>query len=246
MKLQFPSLALRLAAVALAASTLGGCAAVVVGAAAGGALMATDRRTSGAQIDDETIEVRAALRLGEVLGDRAHINVNSYNRQVLLTGEVPSEQAKQQAEQVAGRVDNVRSIVNELAVMPPSSLPQRSSDTLVTGKIRASLVDASDLQANSFKVVTERGTVYLMGRVTQREAERGTLIARQTSGVGKVVRMFELVTPEDLRQMGIAVPAAPAPAPAPAPMATNPATAMPPPTTTLQTESSGAVATPVR
>jgi osmotically-inducible protein OsmY len=245
MKLQFPSLTLRLVAVAVAVASLGGCAAVVVGAAAGGALMATDRRTSGAQIDDEAIEMRAASRLQEALGDQAHVNVNSYNRQVLLTGEVPSEQAKQQAELVAGRVDNVRTVVNELAVMPATSLPQRSSDTLITGKIRASLVDASDLQANSFRVVTERSTVYLMGRVTPREAERGTLIARQTGGVSKVVRMFELVTPDDLKQMGIAVPAAPAPAPAPA-AAVNPATANPPPTTTLQTESSGAVATPVR
>jgi len=246
MKLQYPSLALRLAALAVAASTLGGCAAVVVGAAASTALMATDRRSSGAQIDDETIEVRSALRLGEALGDKAHVNVTSYNRQVLLTGEVASEQARQMAETIVGRVDNVRTVVNELVVSPPSSLQQRSTDTYLTGKIRASLVDASDLQNQAFKVVTERNTVYLMGRVTPYEAERATLIARQTSGVGKVVRMFELVTPEDLRAMGIAVPAAPAPAPAPAPAAVNPATAMPPATTTLQTESGGAVATPVR
>ncbi|NML48559.1 BON domain-containing protein [Ramlibacter sp. G-1-2-2] len=245
MKLQYPSFALRLAAIAVAASTLGGCAAVVVGAAAGTALMATDRRSSGAQVDDETIEVRSALRLSEALGDKAHINVTSYNRQVLMTGEVPSDQAKQMAETIVGRVDNVRSVVNELAVAPPSSLQQRSTDTYVTGKIRASLVDASDLQNQAFKVVTERGTVYLMGRVTPYEAERGTLIARQTSGVGKVVRMFELVTPEDLRALGITAPAAPAPAPAPVPAA-NPATAVPPATTTLQTESGGAVATPVR
>jgi osmotically-inducible protein OsmY len=215
---------------ALLVTTLAGCAPLIVaGAAAGTALMVTDRRTSGAQIDDEAIELRSASRLREAIGDRAHINVTSYNRQVLLTGEVPNDATKQQAEQIVARVDNVRGIANELAIMTATTLPQRSGDVLITGKIRASFVDASDLQANSFKVVTERGTVYLMGRVTQREAERATSIARQIAGVQRVVRMFEIVTPEDLRQSGISVPggataapvtvapAAPAPAAAPAP-----------------------------
>jgi osmotically-inducible protein OsmY len=193
----------------LAATLLAGCAPLIIAGAAGSALMVTDRRTTGSQIDDETIELRAATRLREAMGDRGHINVTSYNRQVLLTGETPTEALKQQAEQIVSRVDNVRSVINELAIASPTTLPQRSADVLITGRIRASFVDASDLHANSFKVVTERGTVYLLGRVTQREAERATNIARQTNGVQRVVRAFEIVTAEDLRAIGINVPNAP-------------------------------------
>jgi osmotically-inducible protein OsmY len=225
---RFRSLPLVSLAAAVLASTLAGCAPLIVaGAAAGTALMVTDRRTSGAQIDDEAIELRAGARLREAFGDRAHINVSSYNRQVLLTGEVPSEQAKQQAEQVVARVDNVKGVVNDLAVMAPTTLAQRSNDVLITGKVRASFVDASELQANAFRVVTERGVVYLMGRVTSREAERGTQIARQINGVQKVVRIFEIVDPAQLQQAAPATvaPASVAPAAAPAPAAA--ATPMP-------------------
>lgn len=233
----FSSLPLASLAAALLATSLAGCAPLLVGGAAvGTALMISDRRSSGSQIDDEAIELRAATRLSEAFGDRAHISITSYNRQVLLTGEVPSEAAKQQAERIASSVDNVRAVVNELGVMAPTTLPQRSADALITGKVRASLVDASDLQANVFKVITERGTVYLMGRVTAREAERATAIARQISGVQKVVRIFEVMSFEEMRQAGVPAPAtpatvAPAAAPAPAPQ---------PPS------SGGAVVTPVR
>lgn len=204
MKIRFSrSLPVTALAVVLAAGTLAGCAPLLIGGAAvGTALMVTDRRTSGAQIDDEAIELRAGARLREALGDRAHINVTSYNRQVLLTGEVPNDAARQQAEQIASRVENVRGIVNELAAMPPTSLGQRSNDTLITGKVRASFVDASDLQANAFRVVTERGVVYLMGRVTQREADRATQIARGINDVQKVVRVFEIVSPGELPPSG--------------------------------------------
>ncbi len=187
-------------AVTLAAS-LSACAPVVVGGAVVGSLVAVDRRTSGAQLEDEGIELRAATRIRENLGDRAHINVTSYNRQVLLTGEVPTAQDKQLVEQVVSRVENVRVIVNELGVMGNSSFTQRSSDTLVTGKVKAGLVDARDLYASAFKVVTERGVVYLMGRVTQREADRGTDIARSVSGVQKVVRVFEIISEEELQAL---------------------------------------------
>jgi osmotically-inducible protein OsmY len=229
-------------AAALLAGTLAGCAPLIVaGAAAGTAIMATDRRTSGAQIDDETIEVRAASRLRDAFGERAHVAVSSYNRQVLLTGEVPSDAVKQQAEQIVARVDNVRAIVNDLAVGTPTTLTQRSGDALTTGKVRASFVDAADLQSNAFKVVTERGTVYLMGRVTQREADRATNIARQVSGVQRVVRMFELVSPEDLRASGVNVEGSSAPAAtvAPAPAAVAPAPAPEP-------APGGVVTSPVR
>jgi osmotically-inducible protein OsmY len=183
------------------AATLSACAPVMVGGAVMGSLVAVDRRTSGAQLEDEGIELRAAARIRENLGDRVHINITSYNRQVLLTGEVPSAQDKQLAEQVVSRVENVRAIVNELGVMGNSSFTQRSNDSLITGKVKAALVDARDLYASAYKVVTERGVTYLMGRVTQREADRGTDIARSTSGVQKVVRMFEIISEEELRAM---------------------------------------------
>ena len=193
-------IALALAAGA-AITTLSACVPLIVGGAVvGGTLVATDRRTSGAQLEDEGIELRGTNRLREALVERAHVNVTSYNRQVLLTGEVPTEQDKVLAEQVVSRVENVQKIVNELAVMGNTSLVARSSDTLVTGKVRASFVDAKDLYANSFKVVTERGTVHLMGRVTQREADRATEIARSVSGVQKVVRIFEVISDAELQR----------------------------------------------
>jgi len=185
----------------LVGAALSACAPVLVGGAVMTGMSASDRRTAGAQLEDERIEVRGATRIRENLGERVHINITSYNRQVLLTGEVPNEQDKQLAEQVVARVENVRTIINELAVLGPSSLTQRSSDALVTGRVKSNLIDARDLSSNAFKVVTERGTVYLLGRVTAREADRATDLARHTSGVQKVVRLFELISEEDLLEM---------------------------------------------
>ncbi|WP_431098785.1 BON domain-containing protein [Polaromonas aquatica] len=185
----------------LIGGTLTACFPLVVGGMAGGALVATDRRTSGAQLEDEGIELRAASRIRTNVGDRVHVNLTSYNRQVLLTGEVPSAQDKQLVEQIVSRVENVTSVVNELAVMGNSTLTQRSSDTFVTGRVKAMLVDARDLSLNAFKVVTERGTTYLMGRVTQREADRATEVVRSTPGVQKVIRMFEIISEEELARM---------------------------------------------
>ncbi|TFZ07052.1 BON domain-containing protein [Ramlibacter henchirensis] len=186
-------------AAATLAATLSACAPLVLGGAAVGTMVAVDRRTSGAQLEDEGIELRAAARLRENVA--GHINVNSYNRQVLLTGEVPREQDKQLVEQIVSRVENVKGIVNELAVMGISSLAQRSADTLTTGKVKAAFVDDKELSANAFRVVTERGTTYLMGRVTQREADRATQVARSVGGVQRVVRVFEIITEEELRQI---------------------------------------------
>lgn len=202
----------KLSATVLGLAVLGGalsaCAPIMLGGAAMGALVATDRRTSGAQLDDEAIELRSVGRINENLGDRVHLNVTSYNRQVLLTGEVPSPQDKQLVEKIVSGVDNVRAIVNELAVLDGSTLTQRSSDALITGKVKAAMIDSQDLFANAFKVVTERSTVYLMGRVTQREADRATEIARSTSGVRKVVRLLEIISEDELQRT------LPAPAPA--------------------------------
>jgi osmotically-inducible protein OsmY len=180
------------------AMVLSGCAPMIVG----GAVVATglsvlDRRTTGTQLDDESIESRGLSRLQERLGDRAHVNVVSYNRQVLLTGEVLSDQDRRLAEQAIAGLDNVRSIINELAVLGPSTLTQRSSDAGVTLRLKTGMIDSHDLNAHVIKVVTERGVVYLMGRVTEREADRATDIARRTSGVQKVVRLFELISEEE-------------------------------------------------
>ncbi len=187
--------------VASLGSLLSACVPLVIGGAAvGGALVATDRRTSGTQLEDEGIELRALGRINENLGSRVHVNVTSYNRQVLLSGEVPSAQDKQLVEQIVSRVENVRTVANELAVLGASSLTQRSSDSLITGKVKAAMVDSKDLFANAFKVVTERGIVYLMGRVTQREANRATDIARSTGGVQKVVRLLQIISEEELQR----------------------------------------------
>ncbi len=193
---------------------LAGCLPLVVGGAVvGGSLVATDRRTSGAQLEDEGIELRSVNRLRDAYLERVHINVTSYNRQVLLTGEVPSEADKVRAQEIVSRVENVRTIVNELAVLGNATLTSRSSDALVTGRVKASFVDAKDLYANAFKVVTERGTTYLLGRVTQREADRATEIARTTPGVQRVVRVLEIISEEELRRL-LPQPAKPSAAPA--------------------------------
>ena len=190
-------------AAALAASTLlGACAPLIVGGAmVGTTLMVSDRRTSGTQVEDQTIELKALTRVREVVGDRGHVNTTSYNRLVLLTGEVQTDADKAAVEQAVARIENVRSIVNELAVMGASSLTSRSSDTILTSKVKASFVDAKDIFATAFKVVTERGTVYLMGRVTEREATRASDIARGVSGVQKVVRVLEVITEAELAEV---------------------------------------------
>ena len=186
---------------ATAAISLAACVPLMVGGAVMGTLVATDRRTSGAQLEDEGIDLRSANRIREALGDKAHVNINSYNRQVLLTGEVPTAQDKQNVEQIVSKVDNVRSIVNEIAVLGNTTLGQRSSDSLVTAKVKAGLVDAKDLFAGAFKVVTERGTTYMLGRVSQREADRAAEVARSVGGVQKVVRIFEIISDEELKSL---------------------------------------------
>lgn len=183
-------------------AALSACAPLVLGSAAvGTALVATDRRTSGAQLEDEGIELRSSNRLADALAGRGHLNVTSYNRQVLLTGEVPTEQDRLTAEQVVAKVDNVRTVVNELGVMGNSTIGQRSSDSLVTGQVKAALVDSRDLYPSSIKVVTERGTVFLMGRLTTREQTRATEVVRGVNGVQKVIRAFETISEEELQRL---------------------------------------------
>ncbi len=182
-------------------TTLSACAPVLVGGAVMGSLVASDRRTAGSQVEDEGIEQHTDAAIRDNLSDQVHINITSYNRQVLLTGEVPSLQERQRLEQVVAQVENVRAVVNDVAILGNSTLSQRSSDTLVTGRVKAALLDAKDLSTNAFKVVTERGTTYLMGRVTQREANRATEVARSTSGVQKVVRVLEIISEAELQNL---------------------------------------------
>jgi osmotically-inducible protein OsmY len=186
----------------LAAASLGGCAAVMVGGAVGTGMMVADRRTAGAQVEDQSIELKAATRIQDTVGDRGHINVTSYNGTVLLTGEVATEADRGAVEQAISRIESVRWVVNELAVMPPTSLTDRSNDSFLTSKVKATYFDAKELQANTLKVVTERSTVFLMGRVTEREASRAAQLARGVSGVKKVVRVFEILTEAELADLG--------------------------------------------
>jgi osmotically-inducible protein OsmY len=181
---------------------LQGCAPILIGGAfIGTGMLASDRRTSGTVVEDEGIELKAAARLRENLGDRVHVNITSYNRQVLISGEVPNAQDKQLVEKIVSGVENVRNIVNELGVMGNSTLAQRSSDVVVSSRVKARLVDAQDLSANAFKIVTERGVVYMMGRVTQRESTRATDIVSSTSGVQRVVRLLEIISDAELSRL---------------------------------------------
>ena len=204
----FHSPVVAILAVAALAGALSACVPLVLGGAALGTMMAVDRRTSGAQLEDEGIELRSASRLRTELGDRTHVNITSYNRQVLLTGEVPNERDKQAVEQVVAGVDNVKSIINELAITGISNFRGRSSDVLLEGKVKATLVDARDVFAGAIKVVAERGNVYLMGRVSLREADRVTQLTRTVSGVQRVVRVFEIISEEELQR--VAAPPRPA------------------------------------
>ncbi len=194
-----------LAAVAAGLTLMSACAPLVLGGAmVGGALVATDRRTSGTQLEDQAIEIKASSRIGTATGNRAHVNVTSYNRTVVLTGEALSEADRAAIEQAAKGVENVKAVHNEVAVMGASSLTSRSSDTLVTTRVKASLVDAKDIQGTAMKVFTERGVVFLMGRVTEREAAAATAIARGVPGVLKVVRVFEVLSEAELAALGAA------------------------------------------
>jgi len=185
------------------------CAPLVMGGAmVGSALVAIDRRTTGTQLEDEGIEFKASARIREQLGDRVHVNVNSYNRLVLITGEASSEADRSALTAIAKGVENVNNVLNETAVMGASSLSSRSNDLLIATKIKARLIDAQDLVTNSLYVVVERGSVFLMGRVTEREASHAADIIRSVGGVQKVVRAFEIISEEELARI------APKPTPA--------------------------------
>lgn len=184
----------------LAAGTvpaLQGCFPLVATGAMVGASVAADRRTSGAIVEDEGVEWKTANRLRERFGDAIHVNITSFNRNVLLTGEAPNDATKAEIERIAAGVPNIRGVVNEVQVAGNSSLSSRANDGLITSKVKARFLDMATFGVEHVKVVTEAGTVYLMGLVTRREADAATDIARTTAGVRKVVRVFEYISDDE-------------------------------------------------
>lgn len=169
------------------------CVPVVIGGAAAGGAMAADRRTSGIYVEDENIELKAIKKMETNLGENAHVNITSYNRNVLLTGEVPEAAAKVKAESLIKEIPNTRSITNEIAVGPKSSVGSRANDAYLTSKVKTKFVTENKFAANLVKVITENSVVYLMGIVTQTEADAAVEIARTTDGVTKVVKVFEFM-----------------------------------------------------
>lgn len=186
---------------ACAAVGLSGCVPLVAVGVGAGTLMIVDRRTSGAYYEDETIEWKTRNAIGSRYAGRADISPTSYNRNLLLTGQVPDEATRREAEELVRQLPNVRNVTNELQVASVSDLTAQSNDAYITSQVKARFVEAKRFSANHVKVVTEAGTVYLMGLVTQAEADAATEIARTTSGVRKVVRIFEYISPEQARQL---------------------------------------------
>ena len=182
---------------------LSACAPLIIGSAALASKVAIDRRTTGIQLEDEAIEIRTESGLRSQLPKNSHVKVSSYNRLVLLTGEVNTEAERSQAERFAKSQDNVKSVVNDLTVSPESSLTQRAQDTLITAKVRALLIQAKDIHSSAVQIVTQRGNVYLMGRLTQAEAKRVTdlISTGNVSGLQKIVKVFETISEEDLARL---------------------------------------------
>ena len=184
------------------AATLAGCVGAVAVGAGSGALMATDRRISEVYLADEAIEIRVANAIGQQLGDKVHINATSYNRMLLLTGEVPDAATKDMAEKIAiANSSEIKRITNELQIAGNSSYATRSNDTYLTSKVKARFLDAARFSINHVKVVTENSSVYLLGLVTQAEADAAVEVARTTGGVQRVVRVFEVIGDEQARQI---------------------------------------------
>lgn len=202
--------------------SLQGCFELAVGSAVVGTLAAVDRRTLGAQTDDKTVPLKAASRFRETLKEGYNINVNTHNRKVLLTGEVKDEAMRQEAARLVAGIDGVELVYNELVVDFVSGLGARSHDTLLTTKVKASLIDAKDLQSNAIKVTTERSVVYLQGLVTEREANRAAEVAAGVSGVMKVVKLFDTITEEQLSRLTSSPAQGGAQNPNPAPANSNP------------------------
>lgn len=177
-------------------ASLQGCFLALAGAAGGTALVATDRRTVGSQTEDREIQVKALSNVTSGLPDTAHVNVAVFNQRVLLTGEVPDEGSKQKAESIVRGIPNVGSIVNELSVQPASSFSSRANDSYLEGRVKSELVLYKEISANNFKVVAERGNIYLMGLVTPREGNVAANASSTVSGVAQVVKCYQYIAPD--------------------------------------------------
>ncbi len=199
---------------ATALPLLQGCVPMIAAGATAGALSAFDRRSLGTQTEDETIEWKSSARVGEKFGDRVHINFTSFNRKVLLTGEVPSAEDKAEAELIVSGVTNVQGVYNELTIGPVSSFSDRSNDSFITSKVKSRMVDSGKFNPVHVKVVTEAGVVFLLGMVTQPEADSAIGVARTTSGVKKVVNLLEIITPARARELDFTQSDSSKPAPA--------------------------------
>jgi osmotically-inducible protein OsmY len=198
--LRRPLLGLALGA-ALCAS-LQGCVPLVVGATAVGSMAAVDRRSLGMQTDDKTIELKGEGRASKITGDKGRVAVTSYNRMVVLSGEVADEKMKAEVQAQIATLGDLKKIENDLEVAPVSTVSARSSDLLITSKVKAAIIDTKDLYISAFKIHTDRGVVYLMGRVTQREAKLGAEVARNAaSDIRKVVKLFEYITEDELLEI---------------------------------------------
>ena len=198
--LRRPLLGLALGA-ALCAS-LQGCVPLVVGATAVGSMAAVDRRSLGMQTDDKTIELKGEGRASKITGDKGRVAVTSYNRMVVLSGEVSDEKMKAEVQAQIATLGDLKKIENDLEVAPVSTVSARSSDLLITSKVKAAIIDTKDLYISAFKVHTDRGVVYLLGRVTQREAKLGAEVARNAaSDIRKVVKLFEYITEDELLEI---------------------------------------------
>jgi osmotically-inducible protein OsmY len=180
---------------------LQGCVPVVVAGVAGGAMASLDRRSLGTQTEDEGLEWKASARVGEKFGERVHVNFTSFNRKVLLTGEVPSAEIKAEVEQQVREIANVQSVYNELALRAMSAFTGRSNDAYITSKVKGRFVDIGKFNPVRVKVVSEAGTVYLMGLLTQREADSAVWVTRTTAGVLKVVNVMEIISDAKAREL---------------------------------------------
>lgn len=201
LKLTFAALAL-----ITALPLLQGCVPALVGGAAVGVMSAYDRRSTGVQTDDETTEWKASRQIPEQYKAQSHVNFTAYNRSVLITGEVPDEEAKNLIGEQTRKIESVKEVYNELNIAPPSALANRSNDSYITSKLKARLVDSNQISANHIKVVTENGVAYLMGIVNDREAKVAIAVARTTAGVRRVVNLLEVVSESETRRIDSAMP----------------------------------------
>ena len=181
--------------------SVSGCFPLVAGSAVVTGFVAVDRRTSGAMLEDQSIELKITSRIRDALGEKVHITVTSYNRKVLLTGEAPDQLDKDRAGEIAKSIDNITSVWNEIGVTSITTLTERTNDLIAAGRIKADLIDAKDLFSNAYKVVVERGNVYVMGRITAREAKRVASVISGVTGVKKVVLVHESITEDELANL---------------------------------------------